>query len=106
MLKDSDLESRQQRKAKDTLIEMATKDLKDDTATATSTGKFFTRAEVEKHTETSKDTWIIIHNNVYNVTSFLNEVAVFLLTKKLILIFVEFNLNLYFCLLKYLYNIF
>ncbi|KYM80361.1 Cytochrome b5 [Atta colombica] len=52
---------------------MATKDLKDDTATATSTGKLFTRAEVEKHTETSKDTWIIIHNNVYNVTSFLNE---------------------------------
>ncbi|KAG5312145.1 PREDICTED: cytochrome b5-like isoform X1 [Acromyrmex echinatior] len=51
---------------------MATKDLKDDTA-ATSAGKLFTRAEVEKHSETSKDTWIIIHNNVYNVTSFLNE---------------------------------
>ncbi|KAG5334513.1 CYB5 protein, partial [Acromyrmex charruanus] len=51
---------------------MATKDLKDDTA-ATSAGKLFTRAEVEKHSETSKDTWIIIHNNIYNVTSFLNE---------------------------------
>jgi len=78
LLKDSDLETRQQRKAKDTLIEMATKDLKDDTATTTSTSKLFTRAEVEKHIETSKDIWIIIHNNVYNVTSFLNEVAVFL----------------------------
>ncbi|KAG5325931.1 CYB5 protein, partial [Acromyrmex heyeri] len=51
---------------------MATKDLKDDTA-ATSAGKLFTRAEVEKHSETSRDTWIIIHNNIYNVTSFLNE---------------------------------
>ncbi|TGZ46544.1 cytochrome b5 isoform X1 [Temnothorax longispinosus] len=53
---------------------MATKDVKDDTAAAaTSTGKLFTRAEVAKHTDTSQDTWIIIHNNVYNVTPFLNE---------------------------------
>ncbi|XP_018300652.1 cytochrome b5 isoform X1 [Mycetomoellerius zeteki] len=52
---------------------MATKDLKDDTAAATSAGKLFTRAEVEKYAETSKDIWIIIHNNVYNVTPFLNE---------------------------------
>lgn len=54
---------------------MATKDVKDDAAT--SANKLFTRAEVVKHVETSKDTWIIIHNNVYNVSSFLNEVAVF-----------------------------
>ncbi|KYN39001.1 Cytochrome b5 [Trachymyrmex septentrionalis] len=52
---------------------MATQNLKDDTAAATSAGKLFTREEVEKHAETSRDTWIIIHNNVYNVTSFLNE---------------------------------
>ncbi|XP_011871800.1 PREDICTED: cytochrome b5 isoform X2 [Vollenhovia emeryi] len=45
---------------------------KDDTA-ATSTGKLFTREEVTKHVDTSKDVWIIIHNDVYNVTPFLNE---------------------------------
>jgi len=50
--------------------------------TTTSTSKLFTRAEVAKHSETSKDTWIIIHNNVYNVTPFLNEVALFPPTKK------------------------
>ncbi|XP_072757912.1 cytochrome b5 isoform X2 [Anoplolepis gracilipes] len=54
---------------------MATKDVKDtstdDTSVPSST-KFFTRAEVAKHTEPT-DTWIIIHNNVYNVTPFLNE---------------------------------
>ncbi|XP_018397904.1 PREDICTED: cytochrome b5-like isoform X1 [Cyphomyrmex costatus] len=49
---------------------MATKNRKSNTATATSPGKLFTREEVEKNV---KDTWIIIHNNVYNVTSFLNE---------------------------------
>lgn len=81
MLKDSEFKSPQQRNAKDTLTEMATKDLKDDTAAATSAGKLFTRAEVEKYAETSKDIWIIIHNNVYNVTPFLNEVAIFPLTK-------------------------
>lgn len=56
-------------------VEMATKNVKDDTATAsdTATSKFFTRAEIAKHLKTSKDTWIIIHNNVYDITSFLNE---------------------------------
>lgn len=60
---------------------MATKDVKDikdikDDTSATSSSKFFTRAEVAKHTEPN-DTWIIIHNNVYNVTPFLTEVTVF-----------------------------
>lgn len=36
--------------------------------------KFFTRAEVEKRSE-GKETLLIIHNNVYNVTEFLNEVS-------------------------------
>lgn len=35
--------------------------------------KVYSRAEVAKHKD-SKDTWIIIHNYVYNVTEFLNEV--------------------------------
>ncbi|XP_029175792.1 cytochrome b5 domain-containing protein RLF-like isoform X2 [Nylanderia fulva] len=53
--------------------EMATKDVKDvKDDTASSGSKLFTRAEVAKHAD-PKDTWIIIHNNVYNVTSFLNE---------------------------------
>lgn len=58
---------------------MATKDVKDvkDETAASSESKLFTRAEVAKHTD-PKDTWIIIHNNVYNVTSFLNEVQFFL----------------------------
>ncbi|KAL6260681.1 hypothetical protein P5V15_008204 [Pogonomyrmex californicus] len=52
---------------------MASKDVKDDTATAAAkTERLFTRAEVAKHTD-SKETWIIIHNNVYDVTTFLNE---------------------------------
>lgn len=37
--------------------------------------KTFTRAEVAKH-NTNKDTWLLIHNNVYDVTAFLNEVRV------------------------------
>ncbi|KAH8399026.1 hypothetical protein KR215_001054 [Drosophila sulfurigaster] len=34
--------------------------------------KTFTRAEVAKH-NTNKDTWLLIHNSVYDVTAFLNE---------------------------------
>lgn len=52
-------------------------DIKDETATAASV-KYFTRAEVAKHVNSS-DVWIIIHNDVYNVTSFCNEVAIFTL---------------------------
>lgn len=55
------------------------KDVGDEKSTTTanpSETKFFTRLEVAKHTS-SKDSWIIIHNSVYNVTSFLNEVTTF-----------------------------
>lgn len=57
---------------------MATKDVKDvkEDTSAASSSKLFTRAEVAKHTDPN-DTWIIIHNNIYNVTPFLNEVTVF-----------------------------
>lgn len=41
-------------------------------ATDSGSKKLFTRAEVAKHYD-SKDTWIIIHNKVYNVTAFLSE---------------------------------
>ncbi|XP_029662769.1 cytochrome b5 isoform X1 [Formica exsecta] len=53
---------------------MATKDVKDvkEDTSAASSSKLFTRAEVAKHTDPN-DTWIIIHNNIYNVTPFLNE---------------------------------
>ncbi|XP_039311462.1 cytochrome b5 isoform X2 [Solenopsis invicta] len=52
---------------------MATKNVKSDTAAASSSAsQQFTRDEVAKHVET-KDTWIIIHNNIYDVTKFLNE---------------------------------
>ncbi|XP_070152118.1 cytochrome b5 isoform X2 [Polyergus mexicanus] len=53
---------------------MATKDVKDvkEDISAASSSKLFTRAEVAKHTD-SNDIWIIIHNNIYNVTPFLNE---------------------------------
>ncbi|XP_017014922.1 cytochrome b5 [Drosophila takahashii] len=34
--------------------------------------KTFTRAEVAKH-NTNKDTWLLIHNSIYDVTAFLNE---------------------------------
>ncbi|XP_055921813.1 cytochrome b5 [Eupeodes corollae] len=34
--------------------------------------KLFTRAEVTKH-NTNKDCWLVIHNNIYDVTAFLNE---------------------------------
>ncbi|XP_014488145.1 PREDICTED: cytochrome b5 isoform X1 [Dinoponera quadriceps] len=52
---------------------MAEKDIKDKTTNA-APPKFFTRAEVAEHVG-STNTWIIIHNKVYNVTSFLNERA-------------------------------
>lgn len=35
--------------------------------------KKYTRAEVSQHNNL-KETWLIIHNNVYDVTNFLNEV--------------------------------
>ncbi|XP_011345689.1 cytochrome b5 isoform X2 [Ooceraea biroi] len=47
------------------------KDVKND-AVASSV-KLFTREEVSKRTASTKDVWIIIHDNVYDVTSFLNE---------------------------------
>ncbi|EDW71968.1 uncharacterized protein Dwil_GK10686 [Drosophila willistoni] len=34
--------------------------------------KTYTRAEVAKH-NSNKDTWLLIHNNIYDVTEFLNE---------------------------------
>ncbi|KAH0564319.1 cytochrome b5 isoform X1 [Cotesia glomerata] len=37
-----------------------------------STTKFYSRAEVATHND-SKSTWLIIHNSIYDVTSFLNE---------------------------------
>lgn len=35
--------------------------------------KYYTLAEVATH-KTNNDVWMVIHNNVYNVTDFLNEV--------------------------------
>lgn len=43
--------------------------------------KTFTRAEVAKH-NTNKDTWLLIHNNVYDVSAFLNEVSTLARQKK------------------------
>lgn len=43
------------------------------TPASTSTTKFYTRAEVATHKE-NRETWMIIHHNVYNVTGFLDEV--------------------------------
>jgi cytochrome b involved in lipid metabolism len=51
------------------------KDVEDDNS-ATSAVKLFTREEVAKHTD-AKDSWIIINDNIYNVTSFLKEVPTF-----------------------------
>lgn len=39
----------------------------------TTVTKLYSREEVAKHNH-CKDTWIIIHNKVYDVTAFLNEV--------------------------------
>lgn len=36
--------------------------------------KFYTREEISKH-NTNKNNWLIIHNNVYDVSEFLNEVS-------------------------------
>jgi len=36
--------------------------------------RFYTREEVNKHNN-SESSWIVIHNLVYNVTEFLNEVS-------------------------------
>lgn len=38
--------------------------------------KYYTLAEVAKH-KTNNDVWMVVHNNVYNVTEFLNEVSPF-----------------------------
>lgn len=46
--------------------------------------KLFTLAEVAKH-NTNKKSWICIHNVIYDVTEFLNEVSfnfIYLLKKK------------------------
>ncbi|KAK0180039.1 hypothetical protein PV327_005722 [Microctonus hyperodae] len=42
------------------------------TPASTSTTKFYTRAEVATHKE-NRETWMIIHHNVYDVTGFLDE---------------------------------
>lgn len=56
---------------------MTTKDTKDvknvnEGTAAAPASKFFTREEVAKHTD-SKDVWLIIHNNVYDVTAFISQ---------------------------------
>lgn len=45
----------------------------EDKLSKSSENKLFSRKEVEQR-KNSKETWIIIHNNVYDVTEFLNEV--------------------------------
>lgn len=40
------------------------------------TTKLYTLAEVAKH-NTNKSVWLVIHNNIYDVTEFLNEVCSF-----------------------------
>ncbi|KAG7197851.1 hypothetical protein KM043_001663 [Ampulex compressa] len=51
---------------------MASEDSVASAAADTTSTKLYTRAEVAQHND-STDTWIIIHNKVYNVTAFLNE---------------------------------
>lgn len=36
-------------------------------------------ADVQKHND-NRSTWVVIHNNIYDVTAFLNEVNTFLVT--------------------------
>lgn len=36
--------------------------------------KLYTLAEVSKH-NTNKSVWLVIHNSIYDVTEFLNEVC-------------------------------
>ncbi|XP_051164248.1 cytochrome b5 [Leptopilina boulardi] len=43
-----------------------------ETSSSSTATKLFSREEVAKYND-SKETWLIIHNNVYNVTAFLNE---------------------------------
>lgn len=38
------------------------------------TVKYFTRAQIAEHNSKEKN-WFVIHNNVYDVTAFLNEVS-------------------------------
>lgn len=38
--------------------------------------KTYSLAEIKAH-NTNKSTWIVIHNNIYDVTEFLNEVGTF-----------------------------
>lgn len=52
--------------------------------------RLFTRAEVAKHND-SKEPWIIIHDSVYDVTKFLNEV-IFLTTKYAFILFGKFQI--------------
>lgn len=56
-----------------------------ETPASTSTTKFYTRAEVAKHND-SKSTWFIIHNSIYDVSKFLNEVRIIILHTFFILI--------------------
>lgn len=86
---------------------MATKDTKDvknieeDSAAAPAT-KFFTRAEVAKHKD-FKDIWLVIHNNVYDITSFISQVGsveLFLFINKLIKGCYRFNQDLCYFLWK------
>lgn len=43
-----------------------------ETSSSGTATKLFSREEVAKYND-SKETWLIIHNNVYDVTAFLNE---------------------------------
>lgn len=53
--------------------------------------KLYTLAEVSKH-NTNKSVWLVIHNSIYDVTQFLNEVCFLLFIKKII----QFSLKIKF----------